>query len=250
MMDTFLDRALVHNVVLDISEEDYAQKKRGLKKEVDRLKTEKRRRLPIETDLLKDISERIEKLDEKLFHFNMADAGYPEQFSFQPLGWRYTQGGENKKGLPVFMVLDVNSESSVFSIEGVTDGVNEASLPKVSPELPPRIVYYYSDLDERLITRSLLSGRIVATLTISGSFTGVVPEKQLGVIEKAKSTGLFENIFLICQVDEWSLTSTPTPIPLLDPLIVGFARGKLWLIDKFDPTSLEQYAAEQFGWKV
>ena len=90
----------------------------------------------------------------------------------------------------------------------------------------------------------------MATLTISGSFTGVVPEKQLEVIEKAKSTTLFENMFLICETEEWSLTSTPTPIPLLDPLIVGFARGKLWLIDKFDPTSLEQYTAEQFSWKV
>lgn len=249
-MDTLLDRALVHNVVLDIPEKDYAQKKHAFKQEIDRLKAEKRKRLPLETEVIKGISQRIEKLDEQLFNIIMADSGYPEQFSYQPLGWRYAQGSENKKGLPAFLVLDVNSETSVFSIEGATDNGNQASPPKVSPELPSTIAYYFSDLDERLVTRSLISGRIVATLTISGSFTGVVPEKQLDVIEKAKSTGLFENIFLICQVEEWSLTSTPTPIPLLDPLIVGFARGKLWLIDKFDPTSLEQYAAEQFAWKV
>ncbi len=248
-MDTLLDRALVHNVVLDIPEEDYAQKKHAYKKEIDRLEAEKRKRLPLETEVLKEIDQRIEKLDGQLFNIVVADAGYPEQFSYQPLGWRYSQGNENKKGLPAFMVLDVNSETSVFSIEGTAEA-GTASSPKVSPELPPVIAHYYSDLDERLVTRSLITGRIAATLTISGSFTGVVPEKQLESIEKAKSTVLFENIFLICQVEEWSLTSTPTPIPLLDPLIVGFAQGKLWLIDKFDPTSLEQYAAEQFAWKI
>ena len=42
-------------------------------------------------------------------------------------------------------------------------------------------------------------------------------KKQLAVIEKVKSTALFENIFLICQIEDWSLTSTPTPVPLMDP---------------------------------
>lgn len=249
-MATLLDRALVHNVVLDFKEEDYAQKGLTLKKEVDRLTIEKRRRLSIETEVVKELGERITKLEEKLIHIRMAEAGYPEQFSYKPLGWRYAKGGDNKKGLPVFLVLDVDADTSVFSIAGGTDNVNVPSLPKVSPELPPTMSFYYSDLDERLVSRSLISGRIVATHTISGSYTGVVPKKQLEEIEKAKATGLFENIFLICQVDEWSLSSTPTPIPLRDPLVIGFAHAKLWFIDMFDPTPLEQYTAEQFGWKV
>ena len=249
-MIPMLERALKHNVVLDILETDYAQKIRGFKKEINRLKSEKSRRLPVETDVLQEMSERIAELEDKLVHIRMAEAGYPEQFSYKPLGWRYTEGGENKQGLPVFLILDVNAETSVFSIEGGTESGNKAILPKVSPELPPAIAYWYSDLKERLVTRSLISGRIVSTHTISGSFTGVVPEKQLEVIHKAKSTDLFENIFLICQVDEWSLKSTPIPIPLIDPLILGFAHTKLWLIDKFDLTPLEQYTAEQFGWKI
>ena len=249
-MATLLDKALVHNVVLDITEEDYAQKGLTLKKELDRLTIEKRRRLSIETEVVKEIGERINKLEEKLFHIRMAEAGYPEQFSYKPLGWRYSKGGDNKKGLPVFLVLDVDAETSVFSISGGIDSINGASLPTVSPELPPTMAFYYSDLDERLVSRSLISGRIVATHTISGSFTGVVPEKQLEEIKKAKATGLFENIYLICQVDEWSLSSTPIPIPLLDPLVIGFAHAKLWFIDMFDPTPLEQYTAEQFGWKI
>ena len=53
------------------------------------------------------------------------------------------------------------------------------------------------------------------------------------------------DIFLIAEVEEWTVNKEIVPHP--DPLVVGYMGGCLWLICSFEETPLEKYVRQEFA---
>jgi hypothetical protein len=82
---------------------------------------------------------------------------------------------------------------------------------------------------------------------ISAEFSGVIPHrlratiKQLHLTHKNKEG---DGVYLLAEVPQWK--ATPAPIPVGDPLVILRAKGRYYLVDKFDTTTLEHYIASEF----
>lgn len=80
-----------------------------------------------------------------------------------------------------------------------------------------------------------------ANTTMTATFTGVIPETVRGTIRNHAK----DPVFLLTEVSEWDVRHTAIPVHT-DPLVVVHKYGRLWLIDKFDTTPVEEYIAREF----
>lgn len=80
-----------------------------------------------------------------------------------------------------------------------------------------------------------------ANTAMTATFTGVIPEGvRTRIREHAK-----DPVFLIQEVSEWDVRHIAHPVHT-DPLVVIHKYGRLWLIDRFDTTPVEEYIAQEF----
>jgi hypothetical protein len=75
---------------------------------------------------------------------------------------------------------------------------------------------------------------------VEDTFIGLLPCKTREKISKYK--GEFQEVFILAEA-HWKVTVVRNP----DPLVIGFDGYNFWLIDKFDLTSVEAYAAAEFA---
>jgi hypothetical protein len=114
-----------------------------------------------------------------------------------------------------------------------------------SPSWMPEIRAHYLDMEPELARLCVTTGSKRATLT--SKFVGVIPAPTRERIKEVQGAGM--EVLLMAEPD-WRLDLVerdPDPPRNYDPLVVGFALGRLWLIDRFDPTPLETYVAEEFA---
>jgi hypothetical protein len=90
-------------------------------------------------------------------------------------------------------------------------------------------------------------------MVLSYLWQGVIPTEARAKIREAEALGVFDGIYLLAETDrsEWNVRTRIRPFerPRLqfDPLVVGYKDNQLWLITKFDPTTVEKYVAEEFS---
>jgi hypothetical protein len=86
-------------------------------------------------------------------------------------------------------------------------------------------------------------------LAIEARFSGIIPSDVREKINQAKLSGFFQEIFLLAETPKWEVhflkRPKPTPIPRVDPLVIGYDGKRFWLITPFDMTTLEQHIANE-----
>lgn len=158
--------------------------------------------------------------------------------SIEPLKWR------KPNGTPALAIFPMESSEFGFMYNG--DLTFDSDLPNQLKE-------YYKDIEllmKREYRRCRLDEDDGDELTLSCSFSGVIPSKTKKKIEEAEE--LFDdNIFIVAEATRWVWDETKR-LPERDPLVVGWHEAepkKLWLIDMFDVTPIEQAMAD-FGMKA
>lgn len=232
-MSTMIDRYLDHKA--DIAPVYIKEEQRKL----DNLRRANTRLLPVEAAARTTITERIAEQHTLLGQAKIANRY--KQLSLEPLSWRHDErlgGGFEHTPLPVFAIVNVFSES----------GMRISAMPtEFRPVLPGDGSIYKIYADVRLglgqTHEIFMQNRFIHWM-----FTGVIPQKTRDLILACKNdftqdAGRTTNIFLICetQPQEWR-----GEVTLADPLVAGWAHNTFWLIDRFDPTSLESYIAQEF----
>lgn len=138
----------------------------------------------------------------------------------EPLKWR------NEKDLPHLVLFSLNDP--VFYIK-----CEPYHHSEIYPVVPEQIEKCYDDIRRRYYRYSQLNDTYHK---IQCSFKGLIPLETKEKIKKYKD--LFEEIFIIAE-PEWESASTDE-----DPLIVGWDGFNLWLVDKFDVSSIEEKMLE------
>ena len=74
-------------------------------------------------------------------------------------------------------------------------------------------------------------------------FIGITPDKTLERIRESKKIFDIKRIYAIAETrpEDWSVV-----VPPRDPLVIGLKDDKAYLIDKYDPTSLEDVIAREW----
>ena len=176
---------------------------------------------------------RLKKIDVRLteiakeyqlqkMHIFMANNGYPEQLSMEPL--------KLKKGdLPAFMVSPIDNPSGYCRIvRTVNQNIfNYERQYKTTfyPKLPVKISQRLSEAIE------------ADWCDVKAFFTGHAPDHVRESIEKAKKSRLFDEILVIAEVENWS------GYVKIDPAIGGYKKitDQLYFIDSYNMTPLEQF---------
>lgn len=186
--------------------------------ELDRLTALQGQLLPIERIALERVTERAEQL--------RAAKELPySKLSLEPLRWR-------KNGRPVFAVYSLDTPEcwlvSRFGRSFATDD-GDWVADETLPPLPEPI------------GRALMGGLMLPrAMSLRSTFTGLIPPLARAEIAKAKP--LFgEDVYIIAEAN-WE----QVPSPRIDPLVVGWRAGALWLIAQFDLTDIENYFVSEF----
>ncbi len=169
--------------------------------------------------------------------------------SLEVFGWR-----RKKDGLPSLAIFGLDSPVCKFSAArrqryndwGVSRGTANSFV--TTPILPKPLRVYYDDI-AKLLQRRRSSGQRLASATISVRFAGVIPPATREKIRK--SLPVFDQVFILAEAPDWKATQRrrrvkPVPMPIGDPLVVGYKAGQLFLIDTFDTTPVENYIAQEF----
>lgn len=158
-------------------------------------------------------------------HIYMAQNGYPEQLDLAPLAI------SNEDGDPAFMVSPVDNRSGVCQIRARYSPILETWVTTVEPKLPKPIA-------DQLLKNFHRNVR--------ASFGGYTENQQVRKeIERAKRSGLFDQILVIAEVAKWEVIDG-------DPIIAGWVKEteQLFFITAYDMTPLEEYFHSQFGFGV
>lgn len=186
--------------------------------------------------LLEKIREMHLKSEGQAMHIKMAKKGYPLQISPEFLTAR------KKDNMPTFMVMNLESKSVEIEIYS-----NFASF---QPDLPSLLEKQFNisigKIREKLNMRPGLSWNE----KICASYHGILPPSARTEIQKAIDSKLFDEIFIVAEVQKWERIPT-TPIKS-DPLVLGWVERtqQLFVITIYDPTGIEQYVADQFAFGV
>lgn len=151
---------------------------------------------------------------------------------------------ENKFQAPVFLPYSLTEPEFVVQVSangyfGVTDSILQ---------MPLCVQQYYADLVDALgaILKSSPNRAWNATVALRAAFTGVIPQPVKQKI--AENQQRFDELFLIAEAPtkwavEW-VKGAPSKIRI-DPLVIGRKEQLFWLVDKFDLTDNETWAANQ-----
>ena len=173
----------------------------------------------------------------------MADQGYPE-LDYTFLSWYR----DRTKKLPAFMVLDLNTNKFVLTVESMGGTIRSLGdlTWNIKPALPTSITHQYSEMILNL-------GKLSASkydhdeIALSAEFHGVVPIEVRQKINQVLAAHLFDQIYIICEAPTWVINKTGRTNKS-DPLVVGWQNetDQMFLIASFDISSLEDYVLTQF----
>lgn len=193
--------------------------------------------LPVERTSEPGLSRRLAELQMHLF------LGVTEYLPLEPLSWR------NEKGEPIFGLFNPLGSDNVFRIQlEVDDGTRSLSIGRGDHwasghmNLPAEISSHYQDMREHLDKRrprNLFGFRRDARVLMRAQYTGMIPAEVRKQIRDASASNLFRNILTIFEAPEWSYDVLPVP-QYRDPMVIGWAHDRAYLIASFMPTKAEQ----------
>lgn len=213
------------------------------KEHLDVLLEMERALLPIEKNAKESLQERIEEARKDV---HQRAIGYP-RLSLEPLKWRH------KNGLPKLVLMSLNFPSISF-IGSYSHGQEHETM---NVEYPARVRECYNDVFSLAKSYCWRNG---AKMQYTFHFDGMIPDSARVSIAEAIKSGKFDSIWLLVESPEeaWETRRTK-PITRrqvlkekiasieLDPVVIGEAHGALYVIDRFDLTTVEQYVVDEFS---
>ena len=73
-------------------------------------------------------------------------------------------------------------------------------------------------------------------------FNGIFPEKTRTLIKESFKWFNKKELYIVSEVVGWNVES----VQRVDPLVIGIKKDNAFLIDVFDPTTLEDYVSREF----
>lgn len=219
----------------------------GAIEELESLSQAYRTLLPVEETSKNKLEQRINELRQ-----TVTRAEFPEDLlPMEPLSWRW------KNGLPKMALLTIGY-GATFTISAGRSGSRLSS--GVTPDLPWELESLYSDVVKLAESYCV---RRDSRRSFSFTFEGVIPMSVRESIVKAQKSLRFEGLYMLVEAPEkaWKVESVKGISRAqaareylasieLDPLVLGYAQEALWVIDKFDLTTLEQYVLDEFSQKA
>lgn len=218
-----------------VTDEDLAAKKQA---EIDRLRQLQGSLLPVEKAAGQELASKISDLifEQQALEFAAA-SGLP-RISLEPLAWAY------ESGMPKLVPFHIEYgwvrwekpwHRSSISVEpgGRFDraGIYEPSWKGIQEAFNERARQLKGEKD----------------ISLSVEFSGILPVETRTKIKEHKEKHYPADIYIVAEVaqDAWKWQQTARP--RIDPLVVDYRCGYMWLIDVFDTTSLEDYVATEFS---
>lgn len=200
--------------------------------------------LPVEAGATFRLTAKIDEMRTELRRSSYAEPQLP----LDPLGWRW------KNGLPKLVLLAVGS-GPVFSIHASRGRFGTAHEITALPSLLAR---QYDDVCKLAVSHCV---RRESSKTFSFTFDGVIPMPVRRRMSEAMASRRFENLYLLVEAPEkaWVVEQVKGIsrrqeaqewASQIDPLVLGWAEQSLWVIDKFDLTTLEEYVVDEFTQKA
>ena len=153
----------------------------------------------------------------------------------EALKWR------NGDGLPRLAVFDLVNPRCRLRVENNMTWERWKLEPK---SLPWDIGHCFDDVFQRFDQR-LRSSRVGSYCEIEAVFQGVIPDETRQKIEAAKSD-FKDKLFILAEAPKWQVNQHFVPVPIGDPLVIGWDGKNCWLIDAFDTTPFEKYIKGEF----
>jgi len=154
----------------------------------------------------------------------------------------------------------INFVARVNADIGVSDEVRD--VPSISPVLLRPLVGgfefgkspfnlrdpWYFQTEGRFRRVPLKVRMKYSDLQITSEFNGAIPKETRKRVREAESLIPEENMFLISETKpkDWAVEEIPEPVISVDPLVVGVIDNRVYLIDHFDTTPLEEMARREF----
>ena len=159
-------------------------------------------------------------------------------FSLVPLTWR------RKDGMPYLAVFSIDSEKFEIAAVGKRTLYGSSRVywkRTFEPKLSKDVLACYADVVETVAKKARSSRK---SIRLRAEFRGMMPAAVKQRIKEVKP--LFQEIFIVTEVSDWKMETSPIPAPPKDPdpLVVGFDGTSYRLIAKFDTTSIEEAAAD------
>lgn len=114
--------------------------------------------------------------------------------------------------------------------------------------LPPEVVDAYAVALRPLGECTSMPGT-PSDITLRYQMPGAVPPEIKEIIHSDTRFDR-EQMAFICEVDKWQITARSfrqrISDQLLDPILVAYEQGALWVLGSFDPTPVEQYLINEF----
>lgn len=213
--------------------------------------------LPVEEHAKNAITSRMKVLKEQAERIEFGQKTGLPMIPFDVLKWRVVQKVPSR-----FVSATVSlPQLALVSVTDKVPTIRFSSHEGMShPGYPTSVARLYNDVYDSLLRAAGTDHRIAATYTFAGAIPQSVRESIQRVIDKAwfhssivDHTIANTQVYLLCESTPWHVERTKIPKPIesslwdhLDPLVVGIAHDRLWLIDKFDPTPVEEYISIEF----
>ena len=158
---------------------------------------------------------------------------YPRFVNLDMLKWL------DKDGLPRIVLFPLDDNTFKIYARAGSDGYLGSALPDKL-----RACYF-----ESAARQSRKCGEAPWkdwSFTISCSYSGVFPETTRAKIKAAQKKFGNDNVFIMAEAKGW-VKSDVVKNPITgDPLVVGWDGHNLWLVDRFDLTTIESVIAAEF----
>lgn len=184
--------------------------------------------LGFERDAEAQLDRHIASLERKKQALSNGMANYRKFATLDMLRWR-------SNGMPRLVLFSPNSPDFAF--------VSRWNTAEIRPGLPGGLEACYEDVCRKVARKTGTAFWKTSSVTVSCSYTGVVPDETRKKIETAQKQ--FANVFIMAEATKWTTTEERQPI-LADPLVVGWDGADLWLIDQFDLTPIEKLIASEY----
>lgn len=200
---------------------------------------------------LKVLGEQRFRLSRHERHIKMVRAGYPNQLDLSflastknfPISGIFSLG--RTQAWPAFGVVNVQNEAKTFQIEARATS-SPYGTDTYQTHLPKPMGIQYSATINTLIKLSKKSD--YSGVFLSAKVGGIMPDTTRDKIMEALEKKIFDQVYIIFEVFDWEL-NVVKPVPQDDPIVIGWCNDteQAFVIDIYNPTGLEQYVADQFG---
>jgi len=226
----------------------------AIREEIHRLQSLFDKMLPVEVEARKKMKEQITLLEES---HNISGISLP---ILDPVVLTWRNGRKRGIPTPTFAPVPIQQGRVVFAARRNSRRFTTGIDSNANTDLTGLSYTAWSDVRSAVIRKA--RRREDHVVKFSYTFGGVIPDESRQMILTEQRLARWDSLFLLAETQskEWAYDATIDHNARrqrkadrarrrelwLDPIIVGVRNSRMFVIDTFDPTSLEAYVASEF----